>query len=94
MLSCDSPAEPTHSLLRKDKPHMTPDDIKNTILEGKRYPGPMIGKGYMDSLGLLNLVLFLEDEFEIIVLNEDMTAENFDTLDSLVSYVQRQLGKD
>jgi hypothetical protein len=73
---------------------MTPDDIKNTILEGKRYSGPMIGKGYMDSLGLLNLVLFLEDEFEIIVLNEDMTAENFDTLDSLVSYVQRQLGKD
>lgn len=59
---------------------MTPEDIKNTILEGKRYSGPMIDKGYMDSLGLLNLVLFLEDEFEIIVLNEDMTAENFDTL--------------
>ena len=41
----------------------------------------------IDSTGILELVMFLEEEFGIKVQEEDMVPDNLDTVDNLVRFV-------
>jgi acyl carrier protein len=47
----------------------------------------LTGEGIIDSTGLLELVLFLEDAFELQVPDEDLLPEQFDTIGRLADYV-------
>jgi acyl carrier protein len=42
----------------------------------------------LDSLALMQLVEYIEQEFEIEVADEDVTPENFQTLNDLERYVK------
>ena len=44
----------------------------------------------LDSLALMQLVEYIEQEFEIEVADEDVTPENFQTLNDLERYVKAQ----
>lgn len=46
--------------------------------------------GVIDSLGILDIVAFLESEFEISVGNEDVIPENFETVELLADFVNRK----
>ena len=48
---------------------------------------PIIESGVIDSQGILSLVLFMEAEFDIEILDEDLVLENVGTLDRLAAYV-------
>ncbi len=48
----------------------------------------LFSSGIVDSLGVLDLVTFIEDEFGVIVADEDLLAENFETVDRMESFVQ------
>jgi acyl carrier protein len=50
----------------------------------------LTGEGIIDSTGLLELVLFLEDAFELQVPDEDLLPEQFDTIGRLADYVVRR----
>jgi acyl carrier protein len=50
----------------------------------------LLESGILDSLGVLDLVGFVEQEFGIHVSDEDLLPENFQTIDSLVTYIQRK----
>lgn len=52
--------------------------------------GPSFDGGFLDSLGLLNLILFIEEEFDISVTDEEIEPENFANLDSLAEFVERK----
>lgn len=43
--------------------------------------------GIIDSTGVMEILLFLEERFGIKVPDDDITPENLDTLDALVRYV-------
>ena len=43
--------------------------------------------GMIDSLGMLRLVAFVETTFEIQIPYEDITVENFNTVNSLTTYL-------
>jgi acyl carrier protein len=45
-------------------------------------------KGLIDSTGILELVSFLEDEFEIEVKDVELVPDNFDSLSKLSNYVE------
>ena len=47
--------------------------------------------GIIDSTGVLELISFLESDFSIEVLDEEMVPENFDSVSRIVAYVQRKL---
>ncbi len=47
----------------------------------------LLQRGLIDSLGVLDLVSFVEQQFGIKVGEEDMIPENFDSVTSLTSYV-------
>ncbi len=50
--------------------------------------------GLIDSLGILDLVHFLEAEFSIHVSDEELSPENFQSLAAVVSFVEaKQAGK-
>jgi len=51
----------------------------------------LLGSGLVDSLGVLEIVTFLECEFHIPVTDEDLLPENFQSITSLVSFVQSKL---
>jgi len=42
----------------------------------------------IDSIGMLELVFFIQDTFAVEIPEEDITPENFATLDGLVGYVE------
>lgn len=51
---------------------------------------PLLESGILDSLGILQLVTFLGDEFSVEVQDEDFVAENFETIGSLARFVARK----
>jgi acyl carrier protein len=46
----------------------------------------------IDSTGVLELVMFLQDRFGITVADEEVTTENLDSLKNAVAFVERKLG--
>jgi acyl carrier protein len=48
---------------------------------------PLLESGILDSLGVLDLVSFVEQEFAITVSDEDLLPENFQTIERLASFV-------
>ncbi len=48
-------------------------------------------RGILDSTGVLELILFLEQTFHIHVEDEEMLPENLDSLNAIECYVGRKL---
>jgi acyl carrier protein len=51
---------------------------------------PLLKTGLIDSLGILDVVTFVETEFGIVVSDEDLLPENFGSIQSLTSFVQQK----
>ncbi|MDD6351360.1 MAG: acyl carrier protein [Lachnospiraceae bacterium] len=49
----------------------------------------LIGDHILDSFGIINLVGELEEEFDISIGPEEMTKENFDSVDDIEAMVKR-----
>ncbi len=62
------------------RPHFTvgPDDS-------------LLGRGVFDSLGILDVIGFLEEAFGIGVEQQEITAANFDTLNAIARFVVAKL---
>ncbi len=50
--------------------------------------GSLLELGIIDSTGVLELVGFLEETFQITVEDDDLVPNNLDSVDNLVKYVQ------
>jgi acyl carrier protein len=48
-------------------------------------------KGILDSTGILEVIYFLEDEFQIKVEDEDMVPENLDSINRIVAYLDKKM---
>ena len=48
----------------------------------------LIETGLLDSLGILDVVTYLEEEFGLTVSDEELTPENFQSISTMASYVQ------
>lgn len=52
----------------------------------------LLDAGVIDSTGVLELALFLEDQFKIKVEDDELLPENFDSVNNLVRFVGKRLG--
>lgn len=52
----------------------------------------LLANGILDSLGVLDLVGYLEREFGIAVADEDLVPEHFETLRHLTTFVEEKQG--
>ena len=50
----------------------------------------LLQRSVLDSTGVLELVTFLEDTFNIKVADEEMLPDNLDSLNRIAAYVQRK----
>ncbi len=50
----------------------------------------LLGNGIVDSLGMMKLVVFLEKEFKVKIAPEDMTVENFNTVQRISEYLSKK----
>jgi acyl carrier protein len=48
--------------------------------------------GLIDSLGILDLVHFLEGEFPVHISDEELVPDNFESLTAVCSFVRRKQG--
>ena len=48
----------------------------------------LLDSGVIDSLGILDLVEYIEESFEIQAADEDLVPENFETVSALVRFVE------
>ena len=64
---------------RKDGETITPDQ-------------DLLISGLLDSLGVMSLVHFLEQEFEVGIPPEDVTIENFQTVEAICGYLSGRNG--
>ena len=50
---------------------------------------PLLGSGIVDSLGIMRLVSYIEEEFGIEVSEEDLVPEHFQTVNRMAAFVER-----
>jgi acyl carrier protein len=48
-------------------------------------------EGVIDSTGILELVSFLEEEFPIVVEDEELVPENLDSINNVTAYLQSKV---
>lgn len=53
---------------------------------------PLISSLVVDSLGLLQIVSFLEDELGLLVSDEEIVPENFETIGAITRLVESKRG--
>jgi acyl carrier protein len=62
----------------------------NTVLANDE---SLLGAGVIDSTGVLELIGFLEDKFQLQFGDDELVAENFDTIVKISAFVQNKLTK-
>lgn len=61
-----------------------------TECESFRSDENLLEQGVIDSLAIVKLVGFLEEQFQIEVDDEERIPENFESIDALSAFVQRK----
>lgn len=70
--------------------------ISETLLNGRiqvEADDDLLGEEIIDSMGVMQLVDFIEDTFECSVAQADITIFNFRTIDAIDTYLTKQLTK-
>ena len=49
-----------------------------------------LAQGILDSTGILEVIFFIEEQFNIKVDDEEMIPENLDSIDHLVAFIDRK----
>jgi acyl carrier protein len=68
------------------------DYLKSEILHDASYPmaddEPLISSGLIDSFSLVDIALFVEETFGVKIDDNELTADNFDTVAELVKHIE------
>jgi acyl carrier protein len=73
------------------------DELRRFIVNELNFQGavtdltddfPLLEEAVVDSLGLLNIVTFLESSFGIEVADEDLVPDNFATIATIARFVE------
>jgi len=73
--------------------------IKSDLARGKavgdlKDTDDLIETEVMDSLGIMKLILFLEDSYSVKISDDDLTAENFSSIQSIYGLVERKANQE
>ena len=70
----------SHNILFSDNGFPYPDDVS------------FLKEGIIDSIGVLELVAFVEENFDFSVLDQEIIPENFDSVNRLAVYIRAKSG--
>lgn len=79
-----------------DKKLIMLDYIKQDLLKGRvsnlNADDDLLDSGILNSLGILQLVAFIDERFDYQVPDEDVVYENFHSVDAISAYLARMGG--
>lgn len=68
--------------------------VKNLLFSDNSFPYgedvSFLEEGIVDSVGVMELVTFVEENFRVQVEDLDITPENFDSVSKIAAYVRRK----
>ena len=64
--------------------------LRDTNFEGDT---DLFASGLVNSLFAMELVLFVEENFEMAVENEDLELDNFRSIDAIADFIERKQGR-
>lgn len=74
--------------------HYILENFLYTSDEGKlQNDDSFLEEGIVDSTGILELLLFVEETFDIMVEDEEVLPDNFDSVERLTRYVKAKTGE-
>jgi acyl carrier protein len=82
-------AEPTEARIRNFILNHFPLARKRAMQDGDL----LLANGIIDSLGILEVVTFVEQEFGITIADEELLPESFASVSSIARFVERKLGR-
>lgn len=53
----------------------------------------LLETGVIDSLGVLEIVTFLKDEFSLAIEDDDLTPENFQSISAIAGFVDQRVAR-
>jgi len=63
-------------------------NLVNEPLEDDLEPeDDLLGSGILDSMGMMKLIAFIENEYDLKVAPDEMVIENFMTVENIVEYI-------
>jgi acyl carrier protein len=69
---------------------------ENILFSSNGYPYPdqasFLNEGIIDSMNVLELVLFIEQTYKIKVPDQDIVPDNFDSVSKLAAYIRARVG--
>jgi acyl carrier protein len=78
----------------------TPEEVirqhiaQNILFNNKGYPYPddasFLDNGIVDSMNVMELIMFVEENFNLEVADEDIIPDNFDSVSKIAAYVLRK----
>ena len=84
----------------KNETRTIKNEIEAYIIEASLTDGDKINDttlifdtGLLDSMGLLFLIEFLNDNYKVKVNDEELNPKNFESINSIVSFVNEKLSK-
>ncbi len=60
----------------------SPEDLSDS--------GSLLDLGIIDSTGILELVQYIEETFEITIDDAELVPENLDSVDNLIGFIQKK----
>jgi acyl carrier protein len=51
-------------------------------------------EGYFDSMGFVSLISFLEENFSVVVKDDELLEENFESIKAITEYVTKKLNNN
>ena len=52
----------------------------------------LLEEGILDSLGIMKIIPFIEESFNVKIIDEEIIPENFETLSSIASFISKKKG--
>ncbi len=70
--------------------------LANFLFSDGEYPfrddDSFLEEGLISSIGVLELVLFVEENFNVTVDDQEVVPDNFDSVNKLAAYIRRKTG--
>lgn len=93
-LARSAPCDNTCNTHTEIEPHIHRFLVENFLLGDEVGLGSsesLLESGVIDSTGILELVQFLEQTYQITVADEEMLPENLDSIGNIATFVKRKL---
>jgi len=65
-------------------------DVTNNKKVDLNNDDPLIEKGIIDSMVMLEMIAFIEEKYGIQIEDEEIVPENFDSINKIVAYIREK----